>query len=87
MPTNEAPVADNVTPGAPTAAAARAAVSRFLLQQPDANLYLLDSARTNDNDTTWQVLVPRSDWATRMPSRARFEVDKTDGTVRVAPTK
>jgi hypothetical protein len=50
-------------------------------------LYVLDSARVNDNDASWQVLVPRTDWAQRMPNRARFEVNKTTGEVQTAPVK
>jgi hypothetical protein len=46
-----------------------------------------DSARVNDNEATWQVLVPRTDWANRMPNRARFEVDKQTGQVSSQPVK
>jgi hypothetical protein len=73
--------------GAPTAADAQAAVGRYLQSQPNAALYVLDSARVNDNEATWQVLVPRTDWAQRMPNRARFEVDKATGAVQTAPVK
>ena len=73
--------------GAPTAAEARAAVGRYLQSQPNAALYVLDSARVNDNEATWQVLVPRTDWAQRMPNRARFEVSKATGAVQTAPVK
>ena len=73
--------------GAPTAAAARAAVGEYLRTQPNAALYVLDSARVNDNDGSWQVLVPRTDWAGRMPNRARFEVDKQTGQVSSQPVK
>ena len=66
---------------------ARAAVGRYLQSQPNARLYVLDSARVNDNGTSWQVLVPRTDWAGRMPDRARFEVDKITGTVRTGMVK
>jgi hypothetical protein len=41
----------------------------------------------NDNVATWQVLVPRTVWAQRMPNRARFEVDKATGAVQTAPVK
>jgi hypothetical protein len=41
----------------------------------------------NDNEATWQVLVPRTDWAKRMPNRARFEVDKQTGQVSSQPVK
>jgi hypothetical protein len=40
-----------------------------------------------DVDTHWQVLVPRTDWAQRMPNRARFEVDKQTGQVSTQPVK
>jgi hypothetical protein len=74
-------------PGAPTEAAARAAVARHIQALPNAALFVPDSARVNDNDATWQVLVPRTDWAGRMPNRARFEVDKQTGEVSSAPVK
>jgi hypothetical protein len=70
-----------------TEADARAAVGRYLQSQPNAALYVLDSARVNDNETSWQVLVPRTDWAGRMPNRARFEVDKTTGNVSTGTVK
>ena len=70
-----------------TQADARTAVGRYLQSQPNAALYVRDSARVNDNDTSWQVLVPRTDWAQRMPNRARFEVNKTTGAVHSAPVK
>ena len=73
--------------GAPTEAAARAAVARHIQTLPNAALFVPDSARVNDNDATWQVLVPRTDWAGRMPNRARFEVDKQTGQVSSAPVK
>ena len=70
-----------------TEAEAQAAVGRYLQAQPNAALYVLDSARVHDNQTSWQVLVPRTDWAKRMPNRARFEVDKATGNVSSAPVK
>lgn len=73
--------------GAPTEAAARAAVARHIQGLPNAALFVPDSARVNDNNATWQVLVPRTDWANRMPNRARFEVDKQTGQVSSAPVK
>jgi hypothetical protein len=73
--------------GAATAAAARAALAAYLQQQPNAAVYLLDSARVTEVDTSWQVLVPRTDWATRMPNAAAFEVDKKTGTVTVLRVK
>lgn len=72
---------------APTEAAARAAVARHIQTLPNAALFVPDSARVNDNEATWQVLVPRTDWAGRMPNRARFEVDKQTGQVSSAPVK
>jgi hypothetical protein len=62
-------------------------VGRYLQGQPNAALYVLDSASVVDVDTHWQVLVPRTDWAKRMPNKAAFEVDKPTGTVRGLPVK
>ena len=81
------PPAAAPAPGAPTEAAARAAVARHIQALPNAALFVPDSARVNDNDASWQVLVPRTDWAGRMPNRARFEVDKQTGQVSSAPVK
>ena len=78
--------ASSATP-ATTEAAARAAVARYIQAQPNAALYVPDSARVMDVDTHWQVLVPRTDWAQRMPNRARFEVDKQTGQVSTQPVK
>jgi hypothetical protein len=50
-----------------TEAEALLAVRSFLQEKPDARLYLLDSAQAIDTDTHWQILVPRTDWADRMP--------------------
>ncbi|MFD1872140.1 hypothetical protein [Hymenobacter bucti] len=72
---------------APTEASARAAVARHIQTLPNAALYVPDSARVNDNEASWQVLVPRTDWAGRMPNRARFEVDKQTGQVSSQPVK
>ena len=74
-------------PAVATEAAARAAVARHIQALPNAALFVPDSARVNDNDASWQVLVPRTDWAGRMPNRARFEVDKQTGQVSSAPVK
>lgn len=70
-----------------TEAGARAAVARHIRALPNAALYVPDSARVNDNAASWQVLVPRTDWAGRMPNRARFEVDKQTGQVSSQPVK
>ncbi len=70
-----------------TAEGARAAVGRYLQGQPNAALYVLDSASVVDADTRWQVLVPRTDWAKRMPNKAAFEVEKSTGTVSIRPVK
>ncbi len=83
MPAPDAPAA----PGAPTEAAARQAVAHHIQTLPNAALFVPDSARVNDNGTTWQVLVPRTDWQGRLPNRARFEVDKQTGQVSGAPVK
>ncbi|QNP52360.1 hypothetical protein [Hymenobacter qilianensis] len=66
---------------ASTEAQARAAVVRFVMQQPNAALYQLDSARVLEVDDHWQILVPRTDWAGRMPNKAAFDVDKQTGAV------
>ncbi len=66
---------------------ALAAVRNYLNNQPNANLYLLDSAEAMDADAQWQVLVPRTDWAGRMPNRAAFDVDKRTGKVSTRPVK
>ena len=66
---------------------ARAAVSKYIQAQPNAALFVVDSARVNDNEATWQVLVPRTDWAKRMPNAARFEVNKTTGAVSTGLVK
>lgn len=62
-------------------------MGRYLQGQPNAALYVLDSASVVDVDTHWQVLVPRTDWAKRMPNKAAFEVDKPTGAVRILPVK
>ena len=88
--TTAAPAAPAATPmptPIATEAAARAAVARHIQGLPNAALFVPDSARVNDNEATWQVLVPRTDWAGRMPNRARFEVDKQTGQVSGAPVK
>ena len=73
--------------GATTEAAARSAVGRYVQGQPNAALYQVDSASVVDVDTHWQVLVPRTDWAGRMPNKAAFEVDKTTGQVSTRAVK
>jgi hypothetical protein len=85
-PATEAAATAASTP-APTEAAARAAVARHIQGLPNAALYVADSARVNDNNISWQVLVPRTDWAGRMPNRARFEVNKRTGQVSSPPVK
>jgi len=89
-PTTAAPAtapATTTTTGAPTAETARAAVGRYLQAQPNAALYVLDSASVVDVDTHWQVLVPRTDWAKRMPNKAAFEVEKSTAAVSTRPVK
>jgi hypothetical protein len=82
-----AAAAPAVATAAPTAETARAAVGRYLQAQPNAALYVLDSASVIDVDTHWQVLVPRTDWAKRMPNKAAFEVEKSTGAVSTRPVK
>lgn len=72
---------------APTAEAARAAVARYIQGQPNAERYVPDSASIVDVDAHWQVLVPRTDWAKRMPNKAAFEVNKATGAVRTLPVR
>jgi hypothetical protein len=73
--------------GAATEAAARTAITKHLQQQPNVALFQLDSARFMDLDTHWQVMVPRTDWAKRMPNAAAFEVDKKTGRVSTLMVK
>lgn len=75
------------TAGAQTAPQARAAVARYIQTLPQAARYVPDSARAAEVDAHWQVLVPRTDWAGRMPNRAAFEVDKATGAVTTHPVK
>ncbi len=90
-PSAETAPTSPAVPAAATAAldeaGARAAVARHIQTLPNAALYVPDSARVNDNEASWQVLVPRTDWANRMPNRARFEVDKKTGQVSSQPVK
>lgn len=80
-PTQTNPAAVTPNAGARTEAEARAAVARYVSQQPNAALYQLDSARVVEVDANWQILVPRTDWAGRMPDAAAFDVDKKTGSV------
>ncbi len=73
--------------GAATEAAARSAVAAYVRQQPNAALFQLDSARFMNLDTLWQVMVPRTDWAKRMPNAAAFEVSKKTGRVTTLMVK
>lgn len=73
--------------GATTEAEARSAVAAYVQQQPNAALFELDSARFMDLDTLWQVMVPRTDWAKRMPNAAAFEVSKKTGRVTTLMVK
>ncbi|MCC3158422.1 hypothetical protein LJ737_14325 [Hymenobacter sp. 15J16-1T3B] len=88
---DQPPVVQNApaptTASAATEADARAALARYLRQQPQANLYVVDSARLVEVDALWQALVPRTDWAKRMPNRAAFEIDKLTGEVRPLPVR
>ncbi|MDO7884074.1 hypothetical protein [Hymenobacter cheonanensis] len=88
-PTTATPSAISMPAGTPatTPEAARAAVARYLQGQPNAARYVPDSASIVDVDAHWQVLVPRTDWAGRMPNKAAFEVDKATGAVRTLPVK
>ncbi|WP_303310914.1 hypothetical protein [Hymenobacter sp. BT730] len=66
---------------------ALSAVRKYVQEQPNAGLFVVDSASVIDAGTQWQVLVPRTDWANRMPNRAAFEVDKASGQVSTRPVK
>ncbi|KUG07283.1 hypothetical protein ASU33_13030 [Solirubrum puertoriconensis] len=82
------PSAAPPTAGAATEGEASAALRTFLQAQQNAELFVVDSAElVNVNDNTWQVLVPRTDWADRMPNRAAFEIDKSTGEVRALPVR
>ncbi|MFD2720090.1 hypothetical protein ACFST9_15310 [Hymenobacter monticola] len=74
-------------PAPKTAAEAQALTAAYIQTLPNAALHVVDSARVNDNGATWQVLVPRRDWARRMPNSARFEVNKTTGEVNLGMVK
>lgn len=73
--------------GAPTEATAKTLLSAYLQKQPQAALYQLDSMRILDVDTHWQVLVPRTDWAERMPNAAAFDIDKQSGRITTRQIK
>ena len=81
--------ADNMAQpaGTKTETDARALTAAYVQTLPNAALYVVDSARVNDNGPSWQVLVPRRDWAKRMPNSARFEVNKTTGEVTTGAVK
>ncbi|GAB3242195.1 hypothetical protein GCM10027346_38230 [Hymenobacter seoulensis] len=66
---------------------ALAAVTRYVQQQSNASLFQVDSARALDVQDHWQVLVPRTDWAGRMPNKAAFRVDKQTGAVTTVSVK
>ena len=63
------------------------ALRLYLQELPEADVYVLDSATINDTGTQWQILVPRTDWAGRMPNKAAFEVDKQTGKISTRPVK
>ena len=81
--TSEGLPSSSISTPAYTEGAAKAAVARYVLGLPTAPLYQLDRSRAVEVDTYWQVLVPRTDWAKRMPNSAAFNVDKSTGSVRV----
>jgi len=90
--TDDAMAADSAA--APDAAAmisteadARTAVRDYVQELPNRALYQVDSASVVDADAQFQVLVPRTDWAGRMPNKAAFNVDKQTGVVTVQPVK
>ncbi|RTQ47182.1 hypothetical protein EJV47_20010 [Hymenobacter gummosus] len=69
-------------PVAESEADARNALRRYISAQPNASLFVVDSAAFVEVNAQWQALVPRTDWQGRMPNRAAFEVDKLTGEVR-----
>ncbi|WP_210521167.1 hypothetical protein [Hymenobacter terricola] len=75
------PQPTGATTAAGTQAAARTALTQFLQQKPNAAVFQIDSAQFVDVDNHWQVMVPRTDWAGRMPNAAAFAVDKKTGQV------
>ncbi|TGE25725.1 hypothetical protein E5K00_11195 [Hymenobacter aquaticus] len=84
LPTSAETMTDT---GAATADGARSAVRRYVQELPNGNLFVLDSATALEVDDHWQVLVPRTDWAGRMPNKAGFEVDKKTGAVKTLMVK
>ncbi|MBC6611808.1 hypothetical protein H8B15_12810 [Hymenobacter sp. BT507] len=70
-----------------TEAAARTAVRDYVQELPNRTVYQVDSASVVESDAQFQVLVPRTDWAGRMPNKAAFNVDKQTGVVSVQPVK
>ncbi|UOR03787.1 hypothetical protein MUN82_12600 [Hymenobacter aerilatus] len=70
-----------------TEADAHIAVRNYVQELPNRAVYQLDSASVVDADAQFQVLVPRTDWAGRMPNKAAFNVDKQTGVVSVQPVK
>jgi hypothetical protein len=87
QPASTAVPAVVTTDGAPTATAAQAMVARHVQGLPQTALYQLDSMRVVEVDTHWQVQVPRTDWAGRMPNAAAFDVDKQTGRVTTVSVK
>ncbi|QNE38548.1 hypothetical protein F1C16_02770 [Hymenobacter sp. NBH84] len=70
-----------------TEAAARTAVHDYVQELPNRTVYQVDSSSVMESDAQFQVLVPRTDWAGRMPNKAAFNVDKQTGVVTVQPVK
>jgi hypothetical protein len=90
-PAADVPAAATETPATAdqgtTADQARAAVAAYVQALPNAALYQLDSARVMEAGPQWQVMVPRTDWAGRMPNKAAFNVDKQTGAVSTQMVK
>jgi len=82
-----APDATMAAASVSTEAAARTAVRDYVQELPNRVVYQVDSASVVDADAQFQVLVPRTDWAGRMPNKAAFNVDKQTGVVTVQPVK
>ncbi|UOQ74293.1 hypothetical protein [Hymenobacter cellulosilyticus] len=88
------PASEAIAPPAPatgtavsTEAEARAAIGRHVQSLPNAKLFVVDSATAVEVDDHWQVMVPRTDWAKRMPNKAAFEVNKSTGAVKTLMVK
>lgn len=72
---------------ATTEAQATALAGRYFRTQPDSAVYQLQTMTVMDADTSWQVLVKRSDRVGMKPDNAAVNVDKQTGEVSRVPVK